>query len=43
MSTALQEAVPADVLAREQRLAAYLPAEQVARVREAYFTGARAH
>jgi len=43
MSTALQEAVPADVLALEQRLAAYLPAEQVARVREAYFTGARAH
>ncbi|WP_347262024.1 bifunctional (p)ppGpp synthetase/guanosine-3',5'-bis(diphosphate) 3'-pyrophosphohydrolase [Rudaea sp.] len=43
MSTALQETVPADVLALEQRLSAYLPAEQVARVREAYFTGARAH
>src|SRR5580765_7509125 len=43
MSTALQETVPADVLALEQRLSAYLPAEQGARVREAYFTGARAH
>ncbi|MBS0515183.1 MAG: bifunctional (p)ppGpp synthetase/guanosine-3',5'-bis(diphosphate) 3'-pyrophosphohydrolase [Proteobacteria bacterium] len=43
MSTALQETVPADVLALEQRLSAYLPAEQVERVREAYFTGARAH
>jgi guanosine-3',5'-bis(diphosphate) 3'-pyrophosphohydrolase len=43
MSTALQEVVPADVLALEQRLAGYLPAEQVARVRAAYFTGAHAH
>ena len=43
MSTALQETVPADVLALEQRLSAYLSPEQVARVREAYFTGAHAH
>ena len=43
MSTALQEVVPADVLALEQRLSAYLPPEQVARVRQAYFAGAHAH
>jgi guanosine-3',5'-bis(diphosphate) 3'-pyrophosphohydrolase len=43
MSTALQETVPADVLALEQRLSTYLSTEQVARVREAYFAGARAH
>ena len=43
MSTALQEVVPADVLALEQRLAGYLPPEQIARVRQAYFTGAHAH
>jgi guanosine-3',5'-bis(diphosphate) 3'-pyrophosphohydrolase len=43
MSTALQETVPADVLALEQRLSSYLPPEQVARVREAYFIGAHAH
>ncbi|MFT3790662.1 MAG: bifunctional (p)ppGpp synthetase/guanosine-3',5'-bis(diphosphate) 3'-pyrophosphohydrolase [Rudaea sp.] len=43
MSTAAQETVPADVLALEQRLSAYLPAEQVARVREAYVVGAHAH
>ena len=43
MSAALSDAVPADVLALEQRLSAYLAAEQVARVREAYFMGARAH
>ena len=43
MSTALQETVPADVLALEQRLSAYLLPEQVSRVRDAYFIGARAH
>ncbi len=43
MSTALQEVVPADVLALEQRLSAYLPPEQVGRVRQAYFAGAHAH
>ena len=43
MSTALQETVPADVLALEQRLATYLPADQVGLVREAYVTGAHAH
>jgi guanosine-3',5'-bis(diphosphate) 3'-pyrophosphohydrolase len=43
MSTALQETVPADVLALEQRLSAYLSPEQVSRVRDAYFIGARAH
>ncbi len=34
---------PADVRALEQQLAAYLPAEQVARVRRAYEVGALAH
>jgi GTP diphosphokinase / guanosine-3',5'-bis(diphosphate) 3'-diphosphatase len=43
MSTALQEKLPADVLALEARLGAYLPAEQVARIRKAYLTGAEAH
>lgn len=43
MSTALQEMVPGDVQALEQRLRAYLPEEQVARVRKAYLTGAHAH
>ncbi|MEP6939445.1 MAG: RelA/SpoT family protein, partial [Rudaea sp.] len=43
MSASLQEVVPGDVLALETRLAAYLPADQVTRVREAYFTGASAH
>ena len=43
MSTALQEVVPADVQALEQRLGAYLSQEQVARVRQAYFIGAHAH
>ena len=43
MSTALQEKLPADVLALEARLGAYLPAEQVARIRKAYLIGAEAH
>ncbi|MBS0557544.1 MAG: bifunctional (p)ppGpp synthetase/guanosine-3',5'-bis(diphosphate) 3'-pyrophosphohydrolase [Proteobacteria bacterium] len=43
MSTALRENLPADVQALEQRLGAYLPADQVLRVRQAYQTGARAH
>ncbi|MDE1884520.1 MAG: bifunctional (p)ppGpp synthetase/guanosine-3',5'-bis(diphosphate) 3'-pyrophosphohydrolase [Xanthomonadaceae bacterium] len=43
MSTALREAIPADVQALEQRLGAYLPQDQIARVRQAYQTGARAH
>jgi len=43
VSTALQEIVPQDVQALEQRLHAYLPEEQVARVRKAYLIGARAH
>ena len=34
---------PADVLALEKRLAAYLPQEQVLRVRRAYEIGAHAH
>ncbi|MFI4968573.1 MAG: RelA/SpoT family protein [Lysobacterales bacterium] len=34
---------PADVRALEHRLGAYLPADQVARVRRAYEVGARAH
>ena len=43
MSTAVQEKLPADVLALEARLGAYLPAEQVARIRKAYLIGAEAH
>ncbi len=43
MSTSLQEVVPGDVQALESRLHAYLAPDQVARVREAYFTGAHAH
>jgi len=43
MSTALQEKPPADVLALEARLSAYLSAEQVARIRKAYLIGAEAH
>ncbi|MGH8041526.1 MAG: RelA/SpoT family protein [Rudaea sp.] len=43
MSTATREAIPADVQALEQRLGAYLVPAQVARVRAAYLTGARAH
>jgi guanosine-3',5'-bis(diphosphate) 3'-pyrophosphohydrolase len=43
VSTALQEIIPGDVQALEQRLHAYLPDEQVARVRKAYLIGARAH
>jgi guanosine-3',5'-bis(diphosphate) 3'-pyrophosphohydrolase len=43
MSTALQEAIPHDVQALEQRLGTYLPADQIARVRQAYRTGAHAH
>ncbi|MHB8447942.1 MAG: RelA/SpoT family protein [Rudaea sp.] len=43
MSTALREAIPADVQALEQRLGAYLPPDQIARVRQAYQAGARAH
>jgi guanosine-3',5'-bis(diphosphate) 3'-pyrophosphohydrolase len=35
--------VPGDVQALEQRLHAYLPDEQVGRVRKAYLIGARAH
>ena len=43
MSTATREAIPADVQALEQRLGAYLPPDQIARVRRAYLAGARAH
>src|SRR5690349_18878509 len=43
MSTALQEVIPHDVQALEQRLRAYLAEEQVVRVRKAYLIGARAH
>ena len=43
VSTALQEIIPGDVQALETRLHAYLPEEQVARVRKAYLIGARAH
>jgi len=43
MSTATREAIPADVQALEQRLGAYLPQDQIVRVRQAYQTGARAH
>src|SRR5882724_3716223 len=43
MSTALREKLPADVQALEQRLRAYLPDEQVERVRKAYLLGAHAH
>ena len=42
MSTALQESLPADVLALERRLA-FLPREQVVRVIKAYQIGAHAH
>jgi len=38
----MQEVLPADVQALEQRLA-YLPPEQLARVRKAYLLGAHAH
>jgi guanosine-3',5'-bis(diphosphate) 3'-pyrophosphohydrolase len=43
MNASAPATVPADVLALEQRLASYLSPEQLARVREAYFTGERAH
>src|SRR5512143_1645676 len=43
MSTALQEMIPHDVQALEDRLHGYLPPAQVARVRKAYLTGAQAH
>ena len=43
MNTALADAVPGDVQALEQRLLAYLPATEVARVRKAYLAGAHAH
>ena len=43
MSTALQDIIPGDVQALELRLHAYLPDEQVARVRKAYLIGAHAH
>ncbi|MBS0589798.1 MAG: bifunctional (p)ppGpp synthetase/guanosine-3',5'-bis(diphosphate) 3'-pyrophosphohydrolase [Proteobacteria bacterium] len=43
MNAPASATVPNDVLALEQRLANYLPDDQVALVREAYFTGARAH
>jgi len=42
MSAAPQEIVPADVQVLEKHLA-YLPAEQIARVRQAYLIGAHAH
>src|SRR3978361_2008953 len=42
MSTALQERLPADVLALEDRLS-YLPREQIARITKAYLLGAQAH
>ncbi len=38
----MQEVLPANVQALEKRLA-YLPAEQIERVRQAYLTGAHAH
>jgi len=43
VNTALADAVPGDVQALEQRLLAYLPATEVARVRKAYLAGAHAH
>jgi len=43
MSASLQEVVPGDVQALESKLLTYLSPDQVARVREAYFTGASAH
>jgi len=43
MSTSVREDIPVDVQALETRLRVYLSQDQVARVREAYFTGARAH
>ncbi len=43
MSASLQEAVPGDVQALETKLLTYLAPDQVARVRQAYFTGASAH
>jgi GTP diphosphokinase / guanosine-3',5'-bis(diphosphate) 3'-diphosphatase len=43
MSTALREMLPADVQALEQRLHAYLPDDQVGRIRQAYLIGANAH
>src|ERR1700760_4382730 len=42
MNTALQETLPADVLALEDRLN-YLPREQISRVTKAYLIGAQAH
>ncbi|HEX4481470.1 MAG TPA: bifunctional (p)ppGpp synthetase/guanosine-3',5'-bis(diphosphate) 3'-pyrophosphohydrolase [Rudaea sp.] len=42
MNTALQERLPADVLALEDRLS-YLPREQIARITKAYLLGAQAH
>ncbi|KGI76847.1 RelA/SpoT family protein [Oleiagrimonas soli] len=41
--TPAQQAIPKDVLDLEQRLAEYLPDEDVARVRRAYLIGAEAH
>ena len=43
VSTLMQEVIPGDVQALETRLQTYLPPEQVARVRRAYFIGAHAH
>jgi len=43
VSTALQDIIPGDVQALEQRLRTYLADEQVARVRKAYLIGAHAH
>src|SRR5512140_1801113 len=43
MSTAMQEVIPHDVQALEQRLRGYLSEDHVARVRKAYLIGARAH
>src|ERR1700753_2318947 len=42
MNTALQETLPADVLALEARLS-YLPREQTARIAKPYLLGAQAH
>ena len=42
MSAAPQDVIPADVQVLEKHLA-YLPAEQIARVRQAYLMGAHAH
>ncbi|TLY53548.1 MAG: bifunctional (p)ppGpp synthetase/guanosine-3',5'-bis(diphosphate) 3'-pyrophosphohydrolase [Gammaproteobacteria bacterium] len=43
MSTSVREDIPVDVQALETRLRGYLAEDQIGRVHEAYFTGARAH